>query len=97
MTVEFVPNNESCFLMGLSNEVWFVILKETQVGNVLGRQYTNDEIIATKEQAIQCAEILANWQPPAEWCVLPPCCFSNKEKIEQLIRFFHQCGGFKTH
>lgn len=64
MTVAFIPNNQNCDEIELPNGTWFGILKYSKVGDVLGRQYTNDPIIATAEQAKQCAEILDEWQPP---------------------------------
>lgn len=100
MTVGFIPNNPNCGEIELPNGTWFTILKHSKVGDVLGRQYTNDTIIATAEQAKQCAEILEDWLPPQSWgsFSLPFNQSRGQEMLKNMIiHFLNECDGFETY
>ncbi|MBF0803329.1 MULTISPECIES: hypothetical protein [unclassified Neisseria] len=94
MAVEFDPKGD-CFSFGIPNGTWFAVLKETAVGDVLGRNYLNDSIDATEEKALQCAEALKSWMPPGNWYFgYSP---DKDEILPMMIEFFTKCQGFTTH
>ena len=94
MSVELMPNNPRCSQMGLANGVWFAILRESEIGDLIGRRYTNDPLRVSKKTALCCAAILARWQPPDDW--YHGYCRESDSLKADLVEFFKCCNGFAT-
>lgn len=91
MSVELKPKG-NCFCFGVANGTWFTLLEKAGLGTVLPALKTNDPITATRKQAMQCAELVEKWTPPADWY----CRDREQEGKAMFVEFFRKCGGFTT-
>lgn len=94
MSIELIPNNPRCHCIGLANDVWFTILRESLIGDVIGRKYNNDPLRISRKAALHCAEILLHWQPPQNWYY--GCSMDGYSLKSDLVEFFKNCNGFIT-
>ena len=92
MTVEIVPKNKEMYGVEIANGTWFTMVNASDIKNVIGRQQTNDPVLATKKQTEQIAEKLKDWEIPKGWG--EP--YGGKELKSDLIEFFERCNGFET-
>lgn len=64
MAVEFKLKSKDCFCFGVANSTWFHLLNASKIKEILKNlPLTNDQIKATKKQALACAEVMKDWQP----------------------------------
>ncbi len=95
MSVELVAKNSDVLGLGVSNETWFHLLKQTDIGNVCGRVLTNDPLDVSAEEALACADAMKSFSPPPGWGLMGE---NGDEKLRRFfIEFFTTCNGFTTH
>lgn len=93
MTVELQPNNEKCYEVGLANKTFFVMVNESGMDQIIGKQHSNDPIEVNAENSLQLASVLDKWDAPKDWGSLNGVPGGIKEI---LVRFLKDCGGFTT-
>lgn len=93
MSVELVPKNEEAGCMGVANGTWFYLLDNTEIGNIVNPQHTNDEIKASADDAEKCLEAIKKFIPPDGWGMTG----KEEEMKNYFIDFFSSCGGFTTY
>lgn len=93
MTVEFVPNNQKCIEMGISNGTWFWLLDNTDIGKLVNSNHTNDIINADQEISLKCAKIMKDTTFPDTWGIG----IGSSKLQSYFIEFFETCEGFTTY
>jgi len=94
MSVEFRPKNKECICFGIANQTWFQLLADTKVGEILGREYANDPLDVSTEEAEKVLKIMKEETFSVSWNEVKG---TNKRLIDVFIEFLECCNGFTTH